>query len=145
MKVKDVNGDWIGLAYWKDNVYQIDYFSSPDAWKIGFEVVYRLSFSTDERQPNDDRLADGFRKAFKKAFNLSDSHYELNQWGGLSVYWRVYWDRKGFDLRLLRKCEDNLNKFAENNNSRIVLLEMTVVPRSRRYIRNMLKTNKGQS
>ena len=80
MKVINLEGNWIGLAYWKDSAYRIDYFSTPDEWNIGFEIVYRLSFSTDDRRSEDTRLADGFREAFKKAFGLSDSHYELNEW-----------------------------------------------------------------
>lgn len=134
MKVTNLEGNWIGLGYWRDFPYQIDYFSSPDGWNIGFEIAYRLSFSTDDRRSEETRLADGFREAFKKAFGLSDSHYELNQWVDFSVYWRIYWDREGFDLRLLEKCESNLNKFAEDNRTRIVLIGMIIIPRSLEYI-----------
>ena len=134
MKITNVEGDWIGLARWEEGPYQIDYFSTPDAWTIGFEIVYRLSFSGDALHLENNRLADGVRRTFKDAFGLSDSHYELSQWGGLSVYWRVNWDREGLNLKLLEKCEENLDRFAEANKIRVLVLEMTAIPRSLQQI-----------
>ncbi len=141
MKVTGIDGDWVGLAYWKGHTYQIDYFSTPDKWTVGFEVVYRLGFLIDERRLEDRRVADGFRKAFKRAFGLSDSHYDVDEWGGSAVYWRVYWDRKGLDLRRLGKCEDNLSRFAEATETGVMLINMTIIPRSLEEISKRVKFN----
>jgi len=140
MKVIDTRGDWIGVAYWNGCSYRVDYFSGPDNWDFGFEVVYRLIFYT-----SDTRLIEKFRMAFKKAFGLSDDHYEVEQVLGVgnSVYWRVYWDRKGFELNLLEKCEDRLNKVAESNNTRVVVVEMAIIPRSLDYIHHSVQMNKN--
>ena len=69
MKLTNTRGDWIGLAYWKGCSYRVDYFSSPDHWNLGFDVVYRLIFYTC-----DTRLIENFRIAFKKEFSSSDDH-----------------------------------------------------------------------
>jgi len=140
MKVIDIREDWIGHAYWKGCSYRVDYFSSPDGWDFGFEVVYRLIFYT-----NDTRLIGKFRIAFKKVFGLPDDHFEVKQVSGVgsSVYWRVYWDRKGFELNLLDKCEDKLSKVAEDNNTRVVVLEMAIIPRSLDHIHHSVEANKN--
>ena len=118
MKVTNTRGDWIGLAYWKNCSYRVDYFSSPDHWNLGFDVVYRLIFYTC-----DTRLIEKFRIAFKKAFGLSDDHYEIEQAPsvGNSVYWRVYWD-----------------------NTRVAVLEMAIIPRSLDYIHQLIEANKNK-
>lgn len=131
MKVASTRGDWIGLAYWKNCSYRIDHFSSPDGWQFGFEIVYRLIFFT-----SDTIVLENFKTSFKKAFSLSDTHYDLDQklQAGSSVFWRIYWDREGFELNLLEKCETELNRIAEANDTRVVVLEMTIIPRSLEYI-----------
>jgi len=139
MRVINTRGNWIGLAYWKDCSYRVDYFSTPDDWDFGFEVVYRLIFYTC-----DTRLIEKFRIAFKKAFGLSEQHYEVEQVPevGGSVFWRVYWDTGGFDLNLLEKCEKKLDKVAEATNTRVVVVEMAIIPRSLDYIRQVVESNK---
>lgn len=131
MKVTSTRGDWIGLAYWKGCSYRVDYFSTPDHLDFGFEVAYRLIFYTC-----DNRLIEKFRAAFKKTFGLSEKHYEVEQVpeAGSSVFWRVYWDRKGFELSLLEKCETELNTVAEAADTRVVVMEMAIIPRSLEYI-----------
>ena len=142
MKITSTRGDWIGLGYWKNCSYRVDYFSTPDSWNIGFEIVYRLIFHT-----RDPQLMDKFRTAFKKAFGLPDEYYEVDMVSdfGSSVFWRVYWDRKGFELNLLEKCETKLNKVAESNNTRVVVLEMAIIPRSLDYIHQLIEVNKKQT
>ena len=139
MKITNTRGDWIGLSYWKGYSYRVDYFSSPDDWNFGFDIVYRLIFYS-----SDTDVMEKFRIAFKKAFGLSDDHYEIEQALGVSnsVFWRVYWDKKGFELNLLEKCEANLNKVAESNNTRVVVLEMAIIPRSSDYIHQSIKANR---
>jgi hypothetical protein len=139
MKVIDINGEWVGLGYLKGYSYRIDYFSTPDSWNIGFEIVYRLIFYTD-----DTRLIEEFMTAFKKAFGLSDEHYEIEQElsVGSSVYWRVYWDREGFELNILKKCEDSLDKVAERNNTKVIVVEMAIIPRSLDTILQEVKMHK---
>lgn len=86
---------------------------------------------------DNDNKVDGLEQAFKTVFSLSDDHYKLDEIGHVvisTVYWRVLWDRDAFDLKLLEKCEDSLNKFAEQNGIGITLLETTIVPRSLDYI-----------
>ena len=131
MKVTNTRGDWIGLAYWKGCSYRVDHFSSPDGWKFGFEIIYRLIFYT-----SDSRVIEKFKTCFKEAFGLSDAHYDLDQQlqAGSSVFWYVYWDREGFELDLLEKCETELNKIAEANDTRVVVLEMAIIPRSLEHI-----------
>jgi len=68
---------------------------------------------------------------------LEDSYYELDQIGhavSVTVYWRVLWDKDAFNLKLLEKRDDNLNKFAEQNGISIIVLETTIIPRSLGYI-----------
>ena len=139
MKVTSTRGDWIGLAYWKGCSYRVDYFSTPDGWNFGFEIVYRLIFYTC-----DTRLIEKFRTAFKKAFGLPEDHYEVDQVPevGSSVFWRVYWDRQGFELNLLEKCETKLNKVAERSGTRVVILEMAIIPRSLDYINQSVEANR---
>jgi hypothetical protein len=141
MKVTSTSGDsWIGLAYWKDCSYRVDYFSSPDNLNFGFEITYRLVLNT-----RDIRLAEKFRTAFKEAFGLSEEHYEVKQGPPLvvdSVFWTVYWDRQGFELNLLKKFETKLDEIAEAANTRVVILEMAIIPRSLDYIGKMIQANK---
>ena len=139
VKITSTRGDWSGLGYWKNCSYRVDYFSTPDSWNIGFEIVYRLIFYT-----GDTRLIYKFRQAFKKAFGLPDEHYEVEQVPevGGSVYWRLYWDKKGFEFNLLQKCETRLNKVAESNDTKVVVLEMAIIPRSLEYTRKEVKANK---
>ena len=139
MKVISTRGDWIGLAYWKGYSYRVDNFSSPDDLNFGFEIVYRLIFYTCDNQ-----VIEKFRTAFKKAFGLSDEHYEMEQLPevGNSVFWSAYWDREGFELDLLEKCETEFNRVAEAAATRIVVLEMAIIPRSAEYVRKMIELNK---
>jgi hypothetical protein len=125
MKVTSTSGDsWSGLAYWKDCSYRVDYFSSPDDLNFGFEITYRLVLNT-----SDIRLADKFRTVFKKAFGLSEEHYEVKQGPPTvvdSIFWTVYWDRQGFELNLLKKFETKLDEIAEAANTRVVILEIEI-------------------
>lgn len=139
MRVTSTRGDWIGLAYWTECPYQVDCISSPDNWGIGHEIVYRLIFYTQ-----DTRLLEKFRAVFKKAFGLSQQHYDIAQATevGSSVFWRVYWDRGELDLRLLEKCENGLDKAAEVGGTRIVVVQMMIIPRSLDYIHQAVEANK---
>jgi len=139
MKVTNTRGDWIGLAYWKGCSYRIDYFSSPDGWNFGFEVVYRLIFYT-----SDTDVIEKFRIAFRKAFGLSEDRYDVEQVLGVgnSVFWRVYWDRKGFELNMLEKCENKLNEVAEGSGTKVVVVEMAIIPRSLDYINQSVEANR---
>jgi hypothetical protein len=141
MKVTSTSGDrWIGLAYWKDCSYRVDYFSTPDNLNFGFEITYRLVLKT-----RDIRLVEKFRTAFRKAFGLSEEHYEVEQGPPSvvdSVFWTVYWDRQGFELNLLKKFETKLDEIAEAANTGVVILEMAIIPRSLVYIGKMVKLNK---
>jgi len=138
MKIIEIEkGDWVGLSYWESYVSQIDHFSTPDGWSIGFEIVYRLHIFTQGRALDHSGKLDGLKQAFKSAFGLADSHYELDKIGhavSATVYWRVLWDRDAFNLKLLEKCEDNLSKFAEQSGISIIVLETTIIPRSLEYI-----------
>ena len=139
MKVTNTRGDWIGLAYWKDCSYRVDHFSSPNDWNFGFEVVYRLIFYT-----SDTDVMEKFRIAFRKAFGLSEDHYDVEQVLGVgnSIVWRVYWDKKGFELNLLEKCENKLNTAAEGNGTKVVVVEMAIIPRSLDYINQSVEANR---
>lgn len=148
MRIADLNGNWVGLAYVDEYPYNVDNFSTPDGWNIGFDIVYRLIFIFDASQNKDERLREGFREAFRKAFNLTDNHYETQQWPDEafgSVFWRIYWDRQAFDLRLLKKCEENLDECAELNKAKVLLLDMVIVPRSNSYIAQLIKQNSPPS
>lgn len=140
MKILDYEGNWVGLAYY-EHEYIVDYFSSPDSWTIGFDIVYRLNFMLDHVQEKDERVRDSFRKAFKEAFGLSDEHYQIQDWFGGGVFWRVYWDRQAFDLRLLKKFEYSLNECAERTKTRVILYGMTIIPRSAQEIAKLVKSN----
>jgi len=139
MKVINTRGDWIGLAYWKDCSYRVDHFSTPDSWQFGFEIVYRLIFYTSESE-----VIEKFRTCFKEAFGLSDTHYDLNQQiqAGSGVYWYVYWDREGFEISFLKKCETELNRIAEAAKTRVLVLEMAIIPRSLNQISMLVGLNK---
>ena len=139
MKVISTRGDWIGLAYWKACSYRVDHFSSPDNWRFGFEIGYRLIFYVSESE-----IIERFKLCFKEAFGLPDTHYDVSQQiqAGSSVYWYVYWDREGFEISLLEKCETELNKMAEAVKTRILVLEMAIIPRSLNQIRILAGLNK---
>lgn len=136
MKVVNTRGDWTGLARWKDCSYKIDHFSSPDGWQFGFEIVYRLVFFT-----SDSKLIEKFKTCFQEVFGLSDTHFDQDQQiqAGSSVFWHVYWNREGFGLNLLDKCETELNRIAEVNDTKVEVLEMIIIPRSLDYIRREMK------
>ena len=135
MKITSTRGDWTGLAYWKDCMRQVDHFSSPDGWRFGFEIVYRLIFLTSDKT-----ALETFKTSFKGAFGLTDKHYDLEQQlqSGSSVFWYVYWDKEGIDLGLLDKCEAELNKIAKATDTRIVVLGIMIIPRSLEYIRDQI-------
>jgi hypothetical protein len=126
---------WTGLAHWDKERRYIDHFSTPDGWQIGFEVVYRLMFST-----KDGRVLDEFERAFADSFGLSSQHYDLPK-GGTTAYWRIYWDREAFDLELLRHCEKRLNEVGERVHERVLVLELGIVPRSKAWIAQLVKSN----
>jgi len=62
MKV-GTDGRWTGLVYCEKASPYVDYFSSPDGWRFGFDVVYRLIFNTEDRD-----IIDMFRAAFMGSF-----------------------------------------------------------------------------
>lgn len=142
MKIVDYDGNWVGLAYY-EHEYILDHFSTPDHWEIGFDIVYRLIFMLDDVQTRNERLRESFRVAFKRAFKLPNDHYETGDWfgDGGSVFWRIYWDKKAFDLRLLKKCEDNLDRCAEKNKVQVILLGLGIIPRSLEQISLSVKFN----
>lgn len=43
-------------------------------------------------------------------------------------------DKEGFELNLLKECEAELNRIAEATSTRVVVLEMAIIPRSLEYI-----------
>ena len=102
-------------------------------------MVYRLIFYNCETQ-----IIEKFREVFKNTFGLSEAHYQLEQQpeAGCSVFWRIYWDRKGLELDLLKKCESELDKVAENTNIKVAIVEMAIIPRSLEFIRGIVDTNK---
>ncbi len=137
MKVTNVEGEWIGLAYWEDLRHQLDWMSNPDGWEIGFEVVYRLIFYTRDR-----RVMDKFKAGFKYVFALSAEHFELQEMSGAdSVFWRVYWDRGRLDLELLEQCEKKLDEVAAADKTRVAIVSMVIIPRSLNYIHQQLQRN----
>jgi hypothetical protein len=71
MKV-GTDGRWTGLVYCEKASPYVDYFSSPDGWRFGFDVVDRLIFNTEDRD-----IIDMFRAAFMAAFGLSKEHYSI--------------------------------------------------------------------
>lgn len=127
MKIADFKGEWVGLARWGECSYRLDHLSSPDDLVFGFEVVYRLIFHTE-----DTRMIQMFRDAFRDTFGLTKGHYDLGQEPKPDniVYWRVYWDREGFELGLLKQLEEKLDYIAETNRTRVIILEMAIIPRS---------------
>jgi len=93
--------------------------------------VYRLILYTSGTD-----VIEKFWIAFRKAFGLSEDRYDVEQVLGVgnNVFWRVYWDRKGFELNILEKCENKLNKVAEGNSTKVIVVEMVIIPRSLDYI-----------
>ena len=138
MKV-GMDGQWTGLAYCGNPMRTIDYFSSPDGWEFGFDIVYRLIFNTRDRD-----ILDLFRAAFMAAFGLSKEHYNSSDTPefGSSVFWRVYWDRNGFDLNLLSECDKRLDRVGEKCSQSVVVLESTIIPRSKKRIEELVEFNK---
>lgn len=135
MKVA-LDSQWAGLAHWEREQRYLDYFSSPDEWTIGFEIVYRIIFSTAEVG-----AMEQFKQAFTKAFGLSPNHYVLPIVDGGATYWRVYWDRDAFDLNRLERCESSMNNIAESIEKRVLILELGIVPRSREHIKSLVGAN----
>jgi hypothetical protein len=142
MKV-DLEGNWVGMTHWRDMRYTLDYFSSPDHWEIGFDIVYRILFFIDKDNVTFS-LYHNLKEAFQQAFNLSEDHFVTPMIGSGSVFWRIYWDRQEFDLELLEKCEKYLDECAERNQIKAELLEITVIPRSISQIKHEIKHNSGE-
>jgi len=126
--------------------YKIDHFSTPDNWQIGFEIVFRLAFYFHDPNQNRDTLRDieAFRDVFRHVFGLSRAHYDLgvgepegNSFG--PDYWRVYWDEGPFDLRLLARCEAELDAVATVKHVTVALISMTIIPRSLKHIESEVK------
>lgn len=138
MKV-GMDGQWTGLVYWEKASRYVDYFSTPDGWQIGFDIVYRLIFNTRDRD-----VIDLFRAAFMAAFGLSKEHYSImdTSEAGSSVFWRVYWDRNGFDLKFLSECDKRLDRVGEKCGQSVVVLEVAIVPRSKKHIEGLVELNK---
>ena len=137
----DLKGSWTGLAHWKDMITAVDYFSSPDDWRIGFDIVFRIMFIPRENNFDIPALKAIFREAFKNAFDLDDDHFETNQWEPGGVFWRIYWDKDSFDIKLLGKCEDELNKCGQRNRVAVLLLGETIIPRSASYVASLIAMN----
>ena len=51
------------------------------------------------------------------------------------MFWHMFWDREGFELYLLKKCETELNRIVEAAEMRVVVLGMAIIPRFLEYIR----------
>jgi hypothetical protein len=138
MKV-GTDGQWTGLAYCEKVCPYVDYFSSPDGWRFGFDIVYRLIFSTEDRD-----VIDMFRAAFMAAFGLSKEHYSITDIPkpGSSVFWRAYWDRNGFDLKFLSECDKRLDRVGEKCGQRVLVLEVAIIPRSKKHIKELMDSNK---
>jgi hypothetical protein len=136
LRTKDDFKDWVGLAYWQGCPYMVDHFSSPDGWNYGFEIVYRLVFNGFNKMGLDE-----CRRVVKTAFGLSDSHFDLSQTPEslTSVFWHIYWDREGFDLNILKRCEMELDRVAEEKNLAITIIGMFIIPRSIEHITMLAK------
>lgn len=126
--------------------YKIDDISNPDKWEIGFEIVFRLAFYFHDPNPGKDALRDieAFRDVFRHVFDLSRAHYDLAVGGPVSnligpAYWYVYWDGGPLDLRLLARCEAELDAVAIMKHVTVALVSMTIIPRSLRHIESEVK------
>lgn len=142
MKIKDLDGNWIGLAYNGELPYCVDNVSSPLGFDLGFEIVYRLLFySRENHQLQDHRTIEKFKKVLQKSFGLSMKHYHVEEVENLanSNWWRIYWDKGAFDLRLLQTFERNLAKTAEENNIRVIVTGMHILSRPISYISSVIK------
>ncbi len=142
MKV-DINGNWKGLAPHEDfGVVWLDHYSTPDGWQIGYDIVFRIAFPWPKDMIDNPGLRARFESAFKSAFGLSDDHFLTSALEAGGVFWRIYWDKQGFDLRLINKCLESLNACAEANNARVIDVGVTIIPRSMSQIEKLVKLNK---
>jgi hypothetical protein len=145
MKV-DINGDWKGLAPHEDlGCVWLDNNSSLDGWQIGYDIVFRIIFLMEREMLANPGFRARFESDFKSAFGLSDDHFITGPLEGGSVFWRIYWDKQGFDLRLVDKCLENLDSCAEENEARVIHLGVTIIPRSMAHIEELVKANKVDS
>ena len=110
----------------------MDYFSSPDGWDIGFEIVYRIESKT-VKEPERDEC----KKAVTKSFGLPRDHYRFDD-----TFWRVYWDKGPLNLGLLKRCEKLIDQAARASDVLITLHLSAIQPRSRDYIKQQVEFNK---
>lgn len=143
MKV-DIKGDWTGLAQYEDSSIPcigLDYFSTPDGWTIGYDIVFRLAFPMPKDILDTPGLRARFESAFKSVFGLSDDHFLTTPLDAGGVFWRIYWDKQGFDLHIIDKCLESMNICAEENNARVIDIGVTFIPRSMSQIEELVKKN----
>ena len=98
-----------------------------------------------DRETTNSGLRARFEADFKSPFDLSDDHFITGPLEGGSVFWRIYWDQPGFDLRLIDKCLESLDSCAEENQARVIHLGVTIIPRSMAHIKELVKENKVKS
>lgn len=112
----------------------IDWFSTPDNLKFGFEIVVRIMFKS--KSVNISRLQD----LLKQTFVTDKKHLETPYDGpvDLAEYWRVYWDKeKALPFELVEEIEDKLNAYAAFTDE-IELIGVFVIPRRLGTIRKKI-------
>ncbi len=146
-------------------MYSIDDYSTPDNWhELGFELQYTFSaflnniVSNTEREKFLQTLLDTFSRIFSlsgnrlgyhrwvdsprvrllyKVFGISPDEEANKQPFKFVIF--IYHDKGAFDLRILKKLEDEINRIAIINRTRVELTNLVIIPRSKETISSKIK------
>lgn len=117
---------------WTFDSSSIETFGS--SWyNFGYEIIYR----PEEIMASDKVIAE-LQKAFMKPFGLSKRQYSFEP-----TFWRVYWDKGMLKASTIRKCDEELDVVARNNNVAVRLNGVIIQPRPGAYIKNQIANNKN--
>jgi hypothetical protein len=159
-----VNNDF-GLSLDNVRMYAIDNYSTPDNWhNLGYELQYTFFAYLDNITRNSEReiflqtIIDTFLQSFAltqdhvhylryvdearrqvlyRAFGVSRD--ELAKEQPFKFIILIFYDKGPLDLRILKKSEDEINRIAISNRTRVELTKLVIIPRSKATISSKIK------
>ena len=127
------------FGFYRDRAlaYSLDNHSRLDKWHyMGYELQYHFSVHFYETVKQEDRrkFLDILLAVFQNSFGLPrDGHCQLGVSDlGISEHvLKVFWDKGRFDLRILKRLEDEISNVAILNRATVELVSLIIIPRSR--------------
>ena len=159
-----MNNDF-GLSLDNVRMYAIDDYSTPDNWHdLGYELQYTFSAFLDNITRNSEReiflqtIIDTFLRSFTltqdhvrylryvdevrrqilyRAFGVSPDEEAKKQPFKFIIL--TFYDKGPLDLRILKKLEDEINRIAISNRTRVELTKLVIIPRSKAAISSKIQ------